>query len=455
MSLLLQVLVSGLAAGAVYGLVAVALVLVYRLTGIVYFAFGDLVGLAVFAALLVAAGTGPVTQTSVGAGRFLVAVAVGPGLHRDERRGVLACRPPPPRARLGRRLDRGDGGDRLRRPHVDRRVLHAAELRLPRSAAVRRRRQRRLRHRRRRVDPGSRPSSSPSGLPSHSWPAGPPTFEARPGPPRDRVGRRGRRASRRAGHAPDRNRFGLVGGLAGLAAVVAAPSASFGVESGSLLGVKALLAALVVGFSSPIAGFLAGLGVGVVEAGIANFHLAGFELGRRTTRSCRSRSSSSTWRCARSRPTAGPRCARRDGRVAVLGQTRRAVVDAARDARAAWSARTTAIAGMVLLAALCPSLRSASASIAGERPLSRGCCGGPRDRRRARRDAFSRSGRVHRSRRVRDGGAGDEGRLAHRGRRAGGSRPGRARRRWSGPWRAVCVRRWWRCSPGSWPGSSR
>ena len=40
--------------------------------------------------------------------------------------------------------------------------------------------------------------------------------------------------------------------------------------------------------------------------------------------------------------------------VAVLWQTRRAVVDAARDARAAWSARTTAIAGMVLLAALLP-----------------------------------------------------------------------------------------------------
>ena len=34
--LLLQVLVSGLAAGAVYGLVAIAYVLVYRLTGVVY-----------------------------------------------------------------------------------------------------------------------------------------------------------------------------------------------------------------------------------------------------------------------------------------------------------------------------------------------------------------------------------------------------------------------------------
>ena len=117
--------------------------------------------------------------------------------------------------------------------------------------------------------------------------------------------------------------------------MVAAPSAPFGVESGSLLGVKALLAALVVGFSSPIAGFLAGLGVGVVEAGIANFHLAGFELGRRTTRSCRSRSSSSTWRCAQSRPTAGRAARDVMAGVAVLWQTRRAVVDAARDARAA------------------------------------------------------------------------------------------------------------------------
>ncbi len=40
--------------------------------------------------------------------------------------------------------------------------------------------------------------------------------------------------------------------------------------------------------------------------------------------------------------------------VAVLAQTRNAVLDAARDVRAAWSARATAIAGIVLLAALLP-----------------------------------------------------------------------------------------------------
>jgi len=58
-SLALQVLVTGLAAGGVYGLVAVGHSVIYRLTGIVHLAYGDLVGLGVFGTLLVAAGTGP------------------------------------------------------------------------------------------------------------------------------------------------------------------------------------------------------------------------------------------------------------------------------------------------------------------------------------------------------------------------------------------------------------
>ena len=63
MELLWQVVVSGLAVGGVYGLVAIGQTLVFRLTGTVYLALGDLVGLGVFTTLLVAAGTGPVTQT--------------------------------------------------------------------------------------------------------------------------------------------------------------------------------------------------------------------------------------------------------------------------------------------------------------------------------------------------------------------------------------------------------
>ncbi len=77
MSLTLQVLVTGLAAGGVYGLVAVGQSLVYRLTGIVHFAYGDLVGLGVFTTLLVAAGTGPVTQATANGPRFALALVVG------------------------------------------------------------------------------------------------------------------------------------------------------------------------------------------------------------------------------------------------------------------------------------------------------------------------------------------------------------------------------------------
>src|SRR3954447_5046592 len=76
-SLALQILVTGLAAGGVYGLLAAGLTLVYRLTGVVHFALGDLVGLAGFVPLLGAAGTGPVTQTSVSGGRFGLALLVG------------------------------------------------------------------------------------------------------------------------------------------------------------------------------------------------------------------------------------------------------------------------------------------------------------------------------------------------------------------------------------------
>ena len=79
-SLALQVIVTGLAAGGVYGLVAVGYSVIYRLTGIVHFAYGELIALGVFVTLLVAAGTGPVTQQTAGTARFLVALVVGVGV---------------------------------------------------------------------------------------------------------------------------------------------------------------------------------------------------------------------------------------------------------------------------------------------------------------------------------------------------------------------------------------
>ena len=77
MTIALQVLVSGLAAGGVYGLFAAGYSLVYRLTGIVHFAFGDLVGLGIFATLLVLAGTAPVSQSGAHEPKFVLALAVG------------------------------------------------------------------------------------------------------------------------------------------------------------------------------------------------------------------------------------------------------------------------------------------------------------------------------------------------------------------------------------------
>jgi branched-chain amino acid transport system permease protein len=74
--LVVQVVIAGLAAGAVYGLVAIGLTLVWRLTSVIHLAYGSLVGGSVFLALLIAAGTSPVTSSSVGTARYLLAVAV-------------------------------------------------------------------------------------------------------------------------------------------------------------------------------------------------------------------------------------------------------------------------------------------------------------------------------------------------------------------------------------------
>src|SRR3954469_6594431 len=126
MSLSLQIILTGLAAGSVYGLLAVAHTLVYQLTGIVQFALGDLVGLGVFAALLVTAGRGAVTQASASSWRFAVAlvagVAVTAGGRGGGRRGgaggalggeLRPIHPPVRRPPLDHRLGRGERGDRL------------------------------------------------------------------------------------------------------------------------------------------------------------------------------------------------------------------------------------------------------------------------------------------------------------------------------------------------------
>jgi branched-chain amino acid transport system permease protein len=281
MSVALQVLVSGIAAGAVYGLVAIALVLVYRLTGIVYFAFGDLVGLAVFAALLVAAGTGPVTQTNVGGARFLLALAVGALLCIATSAAAywLAVHPHVARGSVIGWVAGTIAIAYAARTSIDvffTRPTYVFPDALPFDE----------------VGEAGFVSVGGASIQVRAFfviavgfaLAGLATLALR----RSKLGR-GLRAiesdvegAALTGIPVERliaAAFGLTGGLAAIAAVVAAPSATFGVDAGSLLGVKALVAALIVGFSSPLAGFVAGLGVGVVEAGIANLHVAGLQLG--------------------------------------------------------------------------------------------------------------------------------------------------------------------------------
>ncbi|GAC1415000.1 MAG: hypothetical protein NVSMB57_10500 [Actinomycetota bacterium] len=74
--LILQVLVSGLAAGAAYGLIAIGFGLVYRLTSVLHFAHGELAGAAAFVALYLAAGASTVTQATVSPWHFRLAVLV-------------------------------------------------------------------------------------------------------------------------------------------------------------------------------------------------------------------------------------------------------------------------------------------------------------------------------------------------------------------------------------------
>jgi branched-chain amino acid transport system permease protein len=73
--------------------------------------------------------------------------------------------------------------------------------------------------------------------------------------------------------------FGLAGGVAALAAITAAPSATVSADTGTLLGVKGLAAALVVRFGPAWLAFAAGVAFGLVEAGIANVSIGALELG--------------------------------------------------------------------------------------------------------------------------------------------------------------------------------
>jgi branched-chain amino acid transport system permease protein len=276
----LQILASGFAAGAVYGLVAVGHSLVYRLTGVVHFAFGELIALGVFATLLVAAGSGPVSETSVGGSRYLLALVVGLLVTAAASAGAYFLVIEPYRAR-GSTI--GWVGASLAVAFAVRTLLVVF---FDRPAYV-----------------------FPDPLPFRRigtdgfWHVGGATIQARSifvaaaalglaalGVgllQRTRFGRAleaiaqdfdaavvvGLPVARLVGSA-----FALAGVWAGLAAILAAPSAAFDVDAAARYGLYGLVAAAVVWFDAQRA-LAAGIALGLVQATVSSAHLGSAALG--------------------------------------------------------------------------------------------------------------------------------------------------------------------------------
>jgi branched-chain amino acid transport system permease protein len=276
----LQILASGFAAGAVYGLVAVGHSLVFRLTGVVHFAFGELIALGVFVTLLVAAGSGPVSQTSVGGGRFVLALGVGLLVTAAASAGAYFLAIEPYRAR-GSVI--GWVGASLAVAFAVRTLLVVF---FDRPAYVF-------------PDPLPFRKIASDGF----WHVGGATIQVRSifvaaaalvlaalGAAllqRTRFGRAleaiaqdfdaavlvGLPVARLVGLA-----FALAGAWAGLAAILAAPSAAFDVDAAARYGLYGLLAAAIVWFD-PRRALTAGIALGLIQAAVTSAHAGGIELG--------------------------------------------------------------------------------------------------------------------------------------------------------------------------------
>ncbi|MGZ4131284.1 MAG: branched-chain amino acid ABC transporter permease [Actinomycetota bacterium] len=274
MALALQILASGFAAGAVYGLVGVGHSIVFRLTGVVHFAFGELIALGVFTTLLVAAGSGPVSQTSVGGGRFILALVVGLIVTAAASAGSYFLAIEPYRAR----------GSTIGWVAASLAVAFAVRTLL--------------------VVFFDKPAYVfPDPLPFGVWRLGGATIQQRSlfvagaalalaaaGAAvlaRTRFGRAleaiaqdidaarlvGLPVARLVGAA-----FALAGVWAGLAAILAAPSAAFDVDAAARYGLYGLLAAVVVWFD-PRRALAAGVAIGLVQVTITSAHAGGAQLG--------------------------------------------------------------------------------------------------------------------------------------------------------------------------------
>jgi len=281
-ALVLQVLVTGLAAGAGYGLIAIGFALVYRLTGVIHFALGEMVGLSVLVTLALAAGAGQVSRTNVGAGRYLGAVVAGVVLAVASGAAVyaLAVRP-----FLRRASTLGWIGGVVAVAFAVRGLLEATFRRqsyvFPDLIPF---------HRLARGGVLSLGSGVTIQVRTFfviavglalAWVAG--WFLER-----TMTGRALRAIAEEPlgaaliGLPIERllaTAFALAGALAALAAVLEAPAVPVTPDTGALLGLKGLVAAVLAGFGPPWKAFAAGLGVGVLETAVASLHIGGLRLG--------------------------------------------------------------------------------------------------------------------------------------------------------------------------------
>jgi len=273
----LQVVVAGLAAGAVYGLVAIGFALVYRMTSVLQFAHGDLLGAALFVALLVANGTSPATTASAGVVRAGGAdvVAVLFGAAAGAMLYMLVVRP------FFRRASAiGWIGATVAVAFAVEGIIATS---FPRESYVA-------------ADPfpfgRMRPISLGAGasLPVQTlWVLGAGVVVAIAAHrllTRSRYGMAvsaiadepfGAQAVGLPIDALTATAFALAGALAAFAGVIAAPAGGgFGTGTGLLLGLKGIAAALLARMASPARVLRAGLALGAFEAVITNLHVPGF-----------------------------------------------------------------------------------------------------------------------------------------------------------------------------------
>lgn len=274
MAVAVQILASGFAAGAVYGLVAVGHSLVFRLTGVVHFAFGELVALGVFVTLLVAAGSGPVSQTSVGGARFLLALAVGLVATAAASAGAYFLAIEPYRARgsvigwVGASLAVAFAIRTLLVVFFDRPAyvfpdpLHFGVWRVG-DATVQQR--------------SLFVAAAALALAAVGWLLLQRTSFGRAleaiAQDFDAAVLVGLPVARLVGLA-----FALSGVWAGLAAILAAPSAAFDVDAAARYGLYGLVAAVVVWFD-PRRALVAGIATGLVQATVTSAHIGSLQLG--------------------------------------------------------------------------------------------------------------------------------------------------------------------------------